>query len=48
MILEQVVGVLLVRSLSKGHFLPQVGCEVRVGLGDSGVSSLGEVTKGAS
>lgn len=43
--LDQEIGVDLVRCLVERHLLPQVGCEESVGLGDGGVSGLGEVTE---
>lgn len=38
----------LVRRLSQGLFLPQIWCQVRIGLSDRGVSSLSKITERAS
>ena len=46
-VLGQVVGILLIRTLGEDGLLPQVGGQVGVGLGDGGVGSLGEVAKGS-
>jgi len=43
----QVVAELLVWRLGEHSLLPQVGCQVGVGLGDSGVSGLGEIAESA-
>ena len=40
MVLGQVVGILLIRTLGEDSLLPQVGGQVGVGLGDGGVSGL--------
>lgn len=47
MILHKVVRVLLVGRLGQGHLLPQVWCQVCVGLRDGGVCGLCEVTQSA-
>merc|ERR1719402_2138154 len=45
MVFGQEVGELLVRRLLEHGLLPEVWCEIRVGLGDGGVCCLGEVAK---
>jgi len=45
--LGQVVAELLVGRLDENGLLPQVGSQVGVGLGNSSVGSLGEVSKGS-
>merc|ERR1719402_1830593 len=45
MVFGQEVGELLVRRLLEHGLLPQVWCEIGVGLGDGGVCRLGEVAK---
>ncbi len=41
MILDQVVCELLIGRLGEDSLLPQVGCQVGVGVGDSCIRSLG-------
>merc|ERR1719402_1905075 len=48
MVFGQEVGELLVRRLLEHGLLPQVWCEIGVGLGDGGVCRLGEVAKSPS
>lgn len=48
MILSQIIGKLLIRSLGQGHILPQIWSEVGISLANGSVCCLGEIAKSAS
>uniref|UniRef100_A0A1L8EB92 Uncharacterized protein n=1 Tax=Haematobia irritans TaxID=7368 RepID=A0A1L8EB92_HAEIR len=45
---SQETSELLIRSSTQRHILPQIWSQVSIGLGNGSISSLGEVTQGAS